>query len=162
MSHSYTVAIFLPGKEMQACRVGMKFYAGTKSHPPSIKMTKSLGQKYLRGKKILSFQTNGFRCDRELQVWLHEQKWDCKFSFQRLWTLSVCMVFQQWQEKSGTHKQQLGEWSLMVLMLFSPTTAEQVSVFTGSCLYRCISSNKNVAEKFIYFSNSTQIVKFVY
>ncbi len=29
-------------------------------------------------------------------------------------------------------------------------------------LYRCISKNLNVVEKFIYFSNSTQIVKLVY
>ncbi len=28
--------------------------------------------------------------------------------------------------------------------------------------YRCISINYNVVEKFIYFSNSTQIVKLVY
>ncbi len=29
-------------------------------------------------------------------------------------------------------------------------------------LYRCISINQNVVEKFIYFSNSTQIVKLAY
>ncbi len=29
-------------------------------------------------------------------------------------------------------------------------------------IYKCISKNDNVVEKFIYFSNSTQIVKLVY
>ncbi len=29
-------------------------------------------------------------------------------------------------------------------------------------IYRCISINLNVVEKFIYFCNSTQIVKLVY
>ncbi len=29
-------------------------------------------------------------------------------------------------------------------------------------MYRCIAINYNVVEKFIYFSNSTQIVKLVY
>ncbi len=34
--------------------------------------------------------------------------------------------------------------------------------FYNSLNYRCISVNYNVVEKFIYFSNSTQIVKLVY
>ncbi len=37
-----------------------------------------------------------------------------------------------------------------------------ISACMYACMYRCISINYNVVEKFIYFSNSTQIVKLVY
>ncbi len=37
-----------------------------------------------------------------------------------------------------------------------------MTIYTMDNYYRCISIKYNVVEKFIYFSNSTQIVKLVY
>ncbi len=48
------------------------------------------------------------------------------------------------------------------LFIFIPNGTFQVGVFFHIAIYRCISINYNVVEKFIYFSIPTQIVKLVH